>query len=192
MKKRFVWVMMAGVVVLLAGCNLGRPVPGFTFSPEGGTAPLSVQFANTSTGGGPFGIEWSWDFGDGTPADASESPVHVYAAAGEYAVTLTMKTWRGDRSTVGGPVSVAAAPDPVPVFTVNFSASPTVGVAPLTTRFTNETVFFKKCDAVWSWDFGDGTAPSAEASPAHVYTVPGTYTVRLTAQVLLPAPPCGQ
>lgn len=137
MKKRFVWVMMAGVVVLLAGCNLGRPVPGFTFSPEGGTAPLSVQFANTSTGGGPFGIEWSWDFGDGTPADASESPVHVYAAAGEYAVTLTMKTWRGDRSTVGGPVSVAAAPDPVPVFTVDFSASPTVGVAPLTTRFAN-------------------------------------------------------
>ncbi|KAA0254318.1 PKD domain-containing protein [Acidobacteria bacterium ACD] len=33
----------------------------------------------------------------------------------------------------------------------------------------------------WSWDFGDGTAPSTEASPRHAFAQAGTYTVRLTA-----------
>ena len=32
----------------------------------------------------------------------------------------------------------------------------------------------------WSWEFGDGSAPSAGVQPAHVYTVPGTYQVTLT------------
>ncbi len=31
------------------------------------------------------------------------------------------------------------------------------------------------------WDFGDGSPTSTEASPAHVYTTPGLYTVSLTA-----------
>jgi len=181
MAGRFAWVTLAGAAALLAGCGWGRPEPGFTFSPESGTAPLSVQFTNTSTGGGPFAVAWSWDFGDSSPAETAKNPVHVYAVAGDFPVTLTMKSWCGERSVVGGPVVVTTVPGPVPVFTVDFSASPTVGAAPLTTRFTNETTFSAKCDAVWSWDFGDGSAPSAEMSPDHVYTVPGSYTVRLTA-----------
>jgi len=33
----------------------------------------------------------------------------------------------------------------------------------------------------WHWDFGDGTE-SNMASPQHVYTQAGTYTIRLTVE----------
>ncbi|MGY3091363.1 gliding motility-associated-like protein [Hymenobacter sp. UYAg731] len=36
--------------------------------------------------------------------------------------------------------------------------------------------------ATYSWDFGDGSAPSTEAEPKHRYTQPGTYHVTLTAR----------
>lgn len=32
----------------------------------------------------------------------------------------------------------------------------------------------------WRWDFGDGTAPSADREPVHKYTEAGTYLVTLT------------
>jgi PKD repeat protein len=57
-----------------------------------------------------------------------------------------------------------------------FTGSPTSGVAPLTVDFTNQS-----SGAITShaWDFGDGGS-STLASPSHVYTTPGTYTVVLT------------
>lgn len=33
----------------------------------------------------------------------------------------------------------------------------------------------------WSWDFGDGSAPSVEQNPLHSYSAPGVYDVALTA-----------
>ncbi|MBL7858602.1 MAG: PKD domain-containing protein [Cyclobacteriaceae bacterium] len=34
--------------------------------------------------------------------------------------------------------------------------------------------------SAYSWDFGDGSDPSTDAAPVHVYSLPGTYTVELT------------
>ena len=33
----------------------------------------------------------------------------------------------------------------------------------------------------WEWDFGDGSAPSAEQDPWHTFDQPGFYTIKLTA-----------
>lgn len=33
----------------------------------------------------------------------------------------------------------------------------------------------------WEWDFGDGSAPSAEQDPWHTFEQPGFYTIKLTA-----------
>jgi len=61
------------------------PVPSFTADPVTGTAPLLVQFTDTSTGSPS---SWLWDFGDGTTSDL-RNPSHAYTAPGTYSVTLT-------------------------------------------------------------------------------------------------------
>jgi trimeric autotransporter adhesin len=76
-------------VLSIGGTTPPPPPPGvvanFTASPVSGTAPLNVQFTDTSTGGA---TSWSWDFGDGTTSTA-QSPSKTYSAPGTYTVALT-------------------------------------------------------------------------------------------------------
>jgi PKD repeat protein len=64
--------------------------------------------------------------------------------------------------------------------TVDFSGNPTIGVAPYSVTFTDLSTNGGATITSWSWTFGDGGTSTAQ-SPAHLYTVPGTYTVSLTA-----------
>ncbi len=60
---------------------------------------------------------------------------------------------------------------------------PDSGPAPLTVRFTVESLVAERLENVrYTWDFGDGSATSNEASPTHTYERPGEYTV--TARVV--------
>jgi len=56
-----------------------------------------------------------------------------------------------------------------------FDAAPRTGEAPLSVAFSNSS----SGAASHAWSFGDGGA-SAEASPVHIYTAPGSYTVSLS------------
>lgn len=49
--------------------------------------------------GGPFtvttngpGAQYGWDFGDGSPIDTTQNPVHTYTLPGTYTVTVTIQT----------------------------------------------------------------------------------------------------
>jgi PKD repeat protein len=65
----------------------GLTTAGFTGTPATGTAPLTVQFVDTSTNNPD---SWSWDFGDGITTNATkQNPVHTYTAGGNYTVRLT-------------------------------------------------------------------------------------------------------
>ncbi len=66
-------------------------------------------------------------------------------------------------------------PSPSPV--ADFTADVVSGVAPFTTTFTNLS---RGIVSEWEWDFGDGITATVPV-PQHLYTVPGTYTVTLTA-----------
>jgi uncharacterized repeat protein (TIGR03803 family) len=63
-------------------------------------------------------------------------------------------------------LNLAAAPP-----TIQFTASPTNGVPPLTVQFNSGG------NAIlgWNWNFGDGTTNSTAQTPSHVYTNAGTF-----------------
>lgn len=66
-----------------------------------------VAFKNASSGLPP--LSYSWDFGDGSPTDATRNPVHAYAAPGVYTVKLTASNaWDTDSATLE--VHVETAP----------------------------------------------------------------------------------
>ena len=60
-----------------------------------------------------------------------------------------------------------------------FDADPAAGYAPLDVQFVDQSLPGTSPIEAWSWSFGDGET-STEASPAHMYHVPGEYTVSLT------------
>ncbi len=63
-----------------------HPVANFIADITEGTAPLSVQFADMSTGSP---TSWVWDFGDGASA-TGRNVSHTYRSDGSYTVDLTI------------------------------------------------------------------------------------------------------
>jgi PKD repeat protein len=78
--------------------------------------------------------------------------------------------WRDYFTILKGPSTPPAA---------DFAGAPTAGVAPLAVQFTDLSAYEP---AAWAWDFDDnGSIDSQEQNPAHTYTVPGLFSIRLTA-----------
>ena len=69
----------------------------FTAVPVSGTAPLTVQFTDTSTGAGI--TSWAWDFNNDGVIDSNiQNPAYSYASAGTYSVNLTVRNAGGSDS----------------------------------------------------------------------------------------------
>jgi PKD repeat protein len=82
------------------------PVAAFAGNPTSGTAPLTVNFADQSSG---TPTSWSWAFGDGGTSTA-QNPAHTYTAAGNYTVTLTATNAVGsDNETKTNYITVTTA-----------------------------------------------------------------------------------
>ena len=144
------------------------PSANFSNNVTSGYAPLYVQFTDHS--GNATG--WSWNFGDGTTS-TQQNPVHVFATAGTYTVSLTASNGNGTSSTSAQIVVSARPVIPVAAFTV----SSTTGIAPLRVIFTDKST---GSPTSWSWNFGDGTT-ATQKNPVHLFTTTGTYNVNLTA-----------
>jgi PKD repeat protein len=92
----------------------------------------------------------------------------------------------GAIQNIGGSTTLPPPGSPVAAFQfINVSggtidgAGNVAGTGPITVNFNNTSAN----DQTWDWDFGDGTAPDASrVPPAHTYTNPNTYTVRLTVR----------
>ncbi len=153
----------------LVTVQVPAPVAGFSAAPTTGVAPLTVQFGDLSSG--PV-TSWAWTFGDGATSSAA-SPAHVYSTPGTYTVSLSASGPGGTDVEIQAGLVTVQAPAPV----AGFTAAPTTGEAPLTVQFGDLS---SGPVTAWAWSFGDGATSSA-ASPAHVYTTPGTYTVSLSA-----------
>ncbi|HUM71163.1 MAG TPA: PKD domain-containing protein, partial [Chloroflexota bacterium] len=124
----------------------------------------TAVFTNTSTGDA---LTFLWDFGDGDTSTET-NPSHLYAAEGDYTVTLTAQ------NAVGSDVATAV---------VSVLAMPQAGfIATTPTELGSATIFNNTStggDLSFWWDFGD-TITSTETSPSHTYATTGTFTVTLT------------
>ena len=159
----------------LVGVTVCDPlVAVFTAAPFSGTAPLTVEFFNDTTGTGPF--QFTWNFGDGSAASTVEAPVHVYANPGDYLAVLSVTDACGNTDVFDQEIVVVTCDPLVAVFT----AAPFSGTAPLTVEFFNDTTGTGPFQ--FTWNFGDGSAASTVVAPIHVYTNPGTYQAVLTAE----------
>ena len=145
-------------------------VARFTGTPTSGSAPLTVQFTDTSTNSP---TSWSWDFGDGNTSTA-QNPIHTYSTAGNYTVSLTAISTAGGSNTAIQTRYITVNNAPV----ASFYGSETSGTAPFIVQFTDTST---NSPISWSWDFGDNET-SAEQNPSHSYTKPGTYSVSLIAR----------
>lgn len=108
--------------------------------------------------------------GDGSGAEAvgSYSPTE----SGTYYFVVKMGSWYEDFDFVIDELSLMEYEK----VEVDFFALATEGAAPFAATFMNASTNATS----YLWDFGDGNT-STDENPSHTYTVPGTYTVTLTA-----------
>ncbi|HSA22055.1 MAG TPA: PKD domain-containing protein, partial [Myxococcota bacterium] len=117
-------------------------------------------------------VAWAWDFGDGQLGSGA-TPIHTYATAGTYQVTLVV-------TDDGGLTGSDRA-------SIHVNTRPTAAAGPDKNAAVNETVYFDASGSAdvdgslvgFLWDFGDGqTATTSFAS--HRYASSGLYTATLT------------
>ena len=153
--------------------NDEQPVVNATANVLSGVAPLEVQFSGIAAGG-DGALTYAWDFGDGETSSAQD-PTHTYTGNGVFSAAFTATDEDGDFATATVTISVGSESCPA----VTASADVTQGLAPLDVQFT-ATVVGGDAPVTVSWNFGDGET-SAEVSPAHTFTTPGTYGATVTA-----------
>ena len=155
------------------------PVASFTANISSGTAPLAVQFNDTSTN---TPTAWNWSFknvaGNNTQVwwSTIRNATQTFGA-GNYSIAVNASNSAGyNISTQVTFINVTAA-GLAPV--ANLNGTPTSGTAPLTVKFMDDST---NNPTIWNWSFGDGSLVNATVQDAiHTYTSAGTYTVSLNA-----------
>ncbi len=151
-----------------------KAAPTFTASITAScTPPLVATFTNTS------GDETVvlWDFGDGTTSKLT-NPSHSYTAVGDYTVKLTATNPNGCTGTTIAPAFIHIGPPNI----TKINGPPYHGCIPYNANFS-ANVEPAGMAVSYHWDFGDGTT-STDANPSHIYTVEGSYSVKLIVNAI--------
>ena len=163
--------------------NAATPVASFTPSVTSGTAPLDVEFTDTSAN---TPTTWSWSFrnvtGNNTRVVFSTlpDPVHTFGI-GNYSIVLDASNSAGHGiSTQDTFINVSALILP-PV--ASFTPSATSGTAPLDVEFTDTSA---NTPTTWSWSFRNVTGNNTRVvfstlpDPVHTFGI-GNYSIVLDA-----------
>ena len=138
-------------------------------TPATGCAPYTAIFNNTSLGG----LQFYWNFGDGTPPDSDSNPVHVYPNPGTYTVSLLEvdTTTCNKRDSTQETITVSSKPQAA------FTWTPETPVPNTPLIFTNGS----QGGASYDWQFGDGdsTVLTTTDTVQHLYIQTGSYQVCL-------------
>lgn len=143
--------------------NISLPIPSqASFSYVADLCTRLVTFTNNSSNGNAY----YWDFGDANTS-AQANPSHIYAANGNYNVSLIATSPAGCNDTLVMPVPVNIIL-PVAAFTPNGN------VCTFDVTFNNQSTNA----STYAWNFGDNTTSNL-ANPTHVYPNAGNYTITL-------------
>jgi len=169
--------------------SIGAANPGGTQ----GCGPLDICFPLNNYVANHPSTTYVVNFGDGSPTIFLNHPppteiCHTYAGTScitnpaGYTFSITAQNNCDVSLATVSPVRVYNAP------TAAFTATPVPACVNTSVTFINNSVlgYNQSCNttAQFTWNFGDGTADVitlSAASQSHVYTLPGTYTVTLTA-----------
>ena len=147
-----------------------------------GSDSLQVTCTNLSKlGDSAEGLTYAWDFGVSGATSTDKDPMHTYAEAGNYTITLTVTSADGmvvmgiQKIVVG---SGGGTPDPT--LMVSFNCVPT-GL--MITCRNSSALGGSTQGLTYAWDFGvpgDTTDTSTDRAPTYTYTRAGSYTITLT------------
>jgi len=131
------------------------------------TAPAQVNFTNTAI---QPGVNYLWNFGNGSTFNGATPPGILYGANGVYTVTLIgvhAASGCTDTLVYENYIKIGAS--------ASFTYTPQEGCEDLVVDIVDTST--EPADSVW-WSFGDGNFSTA-ANPTHTYTSPGCYLISL-------------
>ncbi|GAO28111.1 PKD domain-containing protein [Geofilum rubicundum] len=138
--------------------------------PERGCSPYEITFNNVSENADSY----QWELGGGVTSTEA-SPVFTYENLTDqlrtYNVTLTAHNSHNCNDSFTFPIEIA--PKPI----ARASADPVEGCAPLQVQLANTSVGA----TLYEWDFGDGSDPSNEATPQHIFENNNSFVVAYQA-----------
>lgn len=128
------------------------------------TPSVGKMFSNNS-------FRWIW--GDNAPDVITGTAAidHTYPGVGTYTAKLVLEDTNFCNAPDTFPISIRISPNVRASFT-----TPASGCVPYNAVFNNTSLG----GISFLWYFGDG-ATSTNINPTHLYTIPGTYTVKLVA-----------
>lgn len=150
-----------------------------------GIRPLRVRFTGdltTDPNAGLQGLDFVWDFGDGSPLAMTANAEHIYQNAGNYLATLTVtnRPFNESASTIIEIRVIGPAEDQPPV--AGFEVDRLSGQTPLTVLFDGNISIDPEGGVLeYLWNFDDGSPVIRGVSEIeHTFTNAGTYNVTLT------------
>ncbi|AKB80696.1 cell surface protein [Methanosarcina barkeri 3] len=150
-----------------------EPQAGFISNVTSGTAPLTVLFTDTSTGGVP--TSWYWDTGDGAYSGHAMNTTHTFTKPGVYNVTLTVANEAGNNTVTKPDYIIVTSPK---TLIAKVFANVTSGPAPLDVQFYDTST--GGVPTSWYWDTGDGVYSRHAMNTTNTFTNPGLYDITLT------------
>jgi gliding motility-associated-like protein len=141
-----------------------------------GCTPFTVQFQNNSTSS----VNYTWDFGDGSPTTNAVSPSHTYTTAGTFTVKLYASNPNGCTFSLDSFLMVITVKNDS--IHADFNVVKVDSCGPYTANFNNiSTNTSATSSPTYIWNFGDGSPTFTGATPPlHNYPAGSAYTVTLT------------
>lgn len=151
------------------------PVPDFTVNTPIACGPYTATFTDLT----PGGVQRVWDFGDGTPTVATNTPTvqHQFTRIDTFDVTLTVSNTNGCTKTLQkqGFIKLAA-----PV--INISGTGLQGCVPFSANLSaSVTTINNDPVTAYAWIFGDSQSGNTTTPGiTHFYNSPGNFNVSLS------------